>query len=365
MKLLLLSDAASIHTKRWVTALSERGIEILLFSLNNHGNEFYDNLKNVKLRALSHNVRGKLTSKIKYLTTIGALNKIIADFKPDIIHAHYASSYGLLGALSKKQCPYIISVWGSDVYDFPHIMPFGKRILRYNFRKADYILSTSRVMAQETRKYTDKPIEITPFGVDTEHFKPLACAQSSDFVVGIVKTLTPKYGIDVLIKAFKLVCDNNRHQKLRLEIYGRGEYQEEYEQLAKSLSLNDKVTFHGFIDNSKLPEVYNKFSVSVSVSVSNSESFGVVAVEAMSCGCPVVTSDADGFTEVVNNGVTGFIVPKRDVKATADAIQKFIDNPTLRKTMGAAGRQRVLDLFDWNDNVNSMTSIYNNILNQK
>ena len=69
--------------------------------------------------------------------------------------------------------------------------------------------------------------------------------------------------------------------------------------MAYNLGIGDRVEFCGFVQNDLLPNVYN--SVSVSVSVSDSESFGVVAVEAMSCGCPVVVSDADGFTEVVKD----------------------------------------------------------------
>lgn len=105
---------------------------------------------------------------------------------------------------------------------------------------------------------------------------------------------------------------------------------------------------------------YNHFSVAVFPSVS--ESFGVVAIEAMACECPVIASDADGFTEVVVDGQTGFIVPKKDIENTAKAIQRFIDNPELRSLMGRKGRERVLKLYNWDDNVNAMISIYQQIM---
>ena len=75
----------------------------------------------------------------------------------------------------------------------------------------------------------------------------------------------------------------------------------------------------------------------------------------------MVVSDADGFTEVVEDGVTGFIVPKRDPSAAAAAIQKFINDPVLRDRMGAAGRERVCRFYEWNDNVSGMISIYNEV----
>ena len=82
----------------------------------------------------------------------------------------------------------------------------------------------------------------------------------------------------------------------------------------------------------------------------------------MACGCPVVTSDAEGFTEVVADGKTGIIVPKQDAEATAKAIQRFIDNPELREVMGKAGRERALQMYDWNNNIETMLEIYNKIL---
>lgn len=360
MKIILLSDANSTHTKRWVKALCEKNIEILLFSLTSDTSGFYDNLKEIKVFFADLKAKGSFRSKIKYLRVLPNLRKIINQEKPDIIHAHYASSYGLLGALVKTDIPYIISVWGSDVYDFPNTMPFGKQILKYNLKKANYILSTSNIMAKETKKYTNKDISITPFGVDMSLFKSLPLNKNNEFIIGNVKTLKPIYGIDTLIRAASIVIKNNPDKSIKVEIFGEGPQKKELMQLAHSLNIVDKVHFKGFVSNNRLPEIYNSFSIAVSVS--NRESFGVVAVEAMSCGCPVITSDADGFTEVVEDGKTGVIVPKGNPEATAEAIQRFIDNPTLRDSMGKAGQERVKSLYDWQDNVATMVSIYNNIL---
>lgn len=358
---MILSDANSIHTKRWVSSLSTRGIYVVLFSLTKSKDNFYKDFECVKIFGLGKDAKDSVISKFGYLSVVSKLKNLIKEEKPNILHAHYASSYGLLGALAKcNAIPYIISVWGSDVYDFPNITPFGKQIIRYNLSRADHILSTSHVMAKETAKYTDKPIAITPFGVDVELFKPSPHKESEEFVIGNVKTLRPKYGIDVLIKAADIFIKNNPEKKIRLDIYGEGPQKEELVELTKELGIEDKVNFKGFVQNTLLPDVYN--SVSVSVSVSDSESFGVVAVEAMACGCPVITSDADGFTEVVKDGETGFIVPKRNPEATAAAIQKFIDNPQLRHQMGKKGRERVLTLYNWEDNVQTMVDIYNTIL---
>lgn len=214
-------------------------------------------------------------------------------------------------------------------------------------------------MARRTSRFTGKEIAVTPFGVDIEKFKKITVKKDDTFVVGNVKTLSPKYGIDVLIRAFRMVKDNNPNLKTVLVIVGDGPCRNEYIGLAEELGMKDDVKFIGKVPNDKLLWYYNSFSVSVSLS--DSESFGVVAVEAMACCCPVVVSDADGFTEVVEDGVTGFIVPKRDPSAAAAAIQKFINDPVLRDRMGAAGRERVCRFYEWNDNVSGMISIYNEV----
>jgi glycosyltransferase involved in cell wall biosynthesis len=219
-------------------------------------------------------------------------------------------------------------------------------------------------MAKEIQKYTQKSIGITPFGVDTDLFiKQLAQKDPDTFVVGNVKALNPKYGIDVLIKAFKIVKDANPHKNIGLEIIGEGEDREKLKKMVLDLNITGEVCFRGSVENHLLPEWYNSFSVCVSVS--NTESFGVVAVEAMACECPVVVSDADGFTEVVVNNETGIIVKKKDPVATAAAIQMFIDNPSLQETYGKNGRKRVKELYDWNKNVDTMMAIYSDVLKLK
>ena len=97
---------------------------------------------------------------------------------------------------------------------------------------------------------------------------------------------------------------------------------------------------------------------------SDSESFGVAAVEASACGKPVVASEVGGLPEVVEHGVTGFLVPPRDPVKTADAIERLILDRSLRDRMGLAGRLRVEKLFRWDNCVDQMISIYRDTLNR-
>lgn len=363
----MLSNGGSIHTKRWVKALSERGLEICLFCLNNSDDSFYlamDNVKVVNYHYQHHSSSFKesILQRKEFFKVVKVVRQIITDFRPDILHAHYAVDYGSIGAAVGFH-PYIISVWGSDVYGDPKLSFTSKLALRYKLRKADLILSTSHVMAEETAKYTSKDIEITPFGVDTAMFAPNAKEPRNTIVIGTVKTLAPVYGIDTLIRAFAIVVSRNPEVKTHLFIVGEGSQKNDLERLASELGIADRVVFKGRIANHELPAIYNQFDVAVFLS--QKESFGVAAVEAMACECPVVTSDAEGFTEIVENDETGFIVPKQNPDIAATAIYKLIANPALRKKMGKKARQRVKSLYDWEKNVDQMIDIYARITKNK
>jgi glycosyltransferase involved in cell wall biosynthesis len=102
--------------------------------------------------------------------------------------------------------------------------------------------------------------------------------------------------------------------------------------------------------------------ISVSVSITDSESFGVAVIEASACEKPVIVANVGGLPEVVEDEVTGFVVPPQDAEATASALEKLVLNKSLRQEMGNAGRQRVQRLYDWKNNVQQMLSIYHEVL---
>lgn len=365
MRIFMIADAGSVHVERWVKSLINRNIEVLLYSFLPPKSSDLKYLLKDNLIIYKKSKFGKILDKLG----LGRLNcfeilkhvkQNINKYKPDILHSHYATTNSLYGALTGFH-PFLISVWGSDIYYDPYKGLYNEIILKFCLSKADIILSTSHVMAKETKKFTNKKIFIIPFGVDINLFKPLDVKRKDEFIIGNVKTLKPVYAIDILIQAASIVIKNNKNKKIILHIYGDGPQKQQLIKLAKDLGIGDKVEFKGYIINDKLPEIYN--SMSVSVSLSDRESFGVVAVEAMSCGCPVITSDADGFTEVVENGTTGLIVPKRDPIMAAAAIQKLIDDSTLRQYYGEKGRDRVVKYFNWENNVTDMVKIYESVLN--
>lgn len=369
MRILILGPADNPHIIKWVRALNEKNIEIALFSLNGNIQNYYKNYVNVKVYSL--NFFGDkiktigLISKLQYLQTVNLIKKIIKEFKPDIVHAHYASSYGLLGVLSGFH-PLVISVWGSDVYKFPNKNFLTKLILKYNLKKADYILSTSYAMRDETQKYTNKNILITPFGVDINVFKPVNIRLSNgkdDIVIGIVKSLEPVYGIEFLVKAFAILKTKLPNISLKLLIVGDGSLRKRLEELVINLKIEETVYFTGRISYDDIYKYHNM--IDIDVYPSESESFGVAVIESGACEKPVIVSNVGGLPEVVEDGKTGFVVEYGDVNAIVKALEKLVLDKRLCQTMGKNARERIMKLYDWNNNVNQMIEIYENIIRDK
>lgn len=364
----MLSDASCIHTIRWAKSLSEKGISIKIFSLNNYEEKIYENYPNISIYNLSFS--SKTLSKVDgafakfvYVFALPKLKKVIREFKPDIVHAHYASSYGLLGALCRFK-PFVLSVWGSDIFDFPMKSRLHKQLIKFNLYCADKILSTSNIMAVETNKYTDSQVLVTPFGIDLTLFYKKNVERifpSSAIVIGTIKTLLPKYGIDYLIQAFKIVKENHSDLELKLLIVGDGNEKEKLIRLCDKLEISDDVVFTGQVDHGEVTEYINNLDIYVALSTLDSESFGVAIIEASACEKPVVVSNVGGLPEVVEDRKTGFVVEAKNSEAAAISIEKLLNKST-RMTMGEAGRARVKKLYNWDENVDLMISIYNGIL---
>ncbi len=365
-RILFLSDVNSAHTRKWAESLAKKGLDIGVFSLSPCISDWFEAFPNITVFSSANVTADQFIasdfSKVTYFKELKALKQIIRTFKPDIVHAHYATSYGLLGVLTKFK-PLIISLWGSDIFDFPRKSILHRALLKYNLKMADCVLSTSYVMAEETKKYIDREVLVTPFGIDMEKFKPQPVKSlfaDTDIVIGTIKVLDEVYGIDYLIKAFKILKDKYPGLPLKLLIVGKGLEAENLKKLSVDLGVDTDCVFTGFVNHSLVPAYHNM--ICISCFLSNSESFGVAVLEASSCEKPVVVSNVGGLPEVVEEGVTGFIVPPRDEVAAAVAIEKLISDPELRETFGKNGREKVSRLYDWDKNLEEIIQIYNAVL---
>ena len=162
MKIMMLTAGDSIHSVRWANAYVGRGHDVVLVAINGH-QEHGDRLQgSVKCYYL------RFGGTKGYILNACELKKIWKAEKPDVVNVHYASGYGLLARAAGIH-PYILSVWGSDVYDFPEKGIIKRKILLRNLQAADAIASTSKAMGNRVKdllKDANRDVIITPFGVD-------------------------------------------------------------------------------------------------------------------------------------------------------------------------------------------------------
>jgi len=366
MKVLILGNPESSHTVKWVKALAGKGVQVYLLSLNRVADNLFADHPNIEVQSLGLSNRFVMHKnprcvKVVYLGILPKIKKVIKTFQPDILHSHYISSYGILGALTGFH-PYVISVWGSDIYRFPHRSWVNKLLIKHTLKQADAILSTSNNMVSQIKRFTTKPVKITPFGIDTESFRPVSVKTGENpFVIGTVKHLKKIYGIDLLIKAFKRIMDWNPGLNVRLLIVGEGRERKNLENLANELHISYNVDFAGNVEPNEVPYYINRMDVFVALSVCK-ESFGVSVLEAGACKKPVVVSNVSGFTEIVKDNYTGIVVPLNDVTKAAENIHRLIHDSRLRNQLGKNARNHVEQHYSFLNSINSMLRIYNQML---
>ena len=170
MKLMLLGAGSAIHTQRWANGLAAAGVQVVCVSQHPFIRDGWD--------ARVECVRLPRQELAGYFLNARAVARLFVAQRCELLNAHYATGYGVLAMRSRVR-PRMVSVWGSDVYDFPALSPMHRALLRRVLTSADAVASTSHAMAGQVLRVLagrslQRPIEITPFGVDTARFTPAA-----------------------------------------------------------------------------------------------------------------------------------------------------------------------------------------------
>jgi glycosyltransferase involved in cell wall biosynthesis len=295
------------------------------------------------------------------------------EYGADIVHAHWAIPTGpsAVAVAKRLSIPSIITMHGGDVYvnksqgyDFPgrwYVKPF----LKYVFKNVSKLTAISDDCKQHALAVgaTNHQIRLIFNGADLIRFSPSAPGNKVNNEYGphmifACRQLFPRKGIAILLKAAAIA--RKEIPDLQVVIAGDGFQREELEQLSRSLSIADISCFLGWVANKNLPEFYRAAAISVIPSLE--EGFGIPAAEAMGCELPVIASDAGGLPEVVDDGVTGFIVPKGEVEALAEKIIVLLKDNELRARMGKAGREKAVNLFSWDNTAQELDILYRELI---
>lgn len=282
----------------------------------------------------------------------------------DLIHVHWPLPLALLGWAAQRAGParLVTTFYGVEVRWVKRSLPFLKGFLAWAARRSDRVVAISSDTAQELLEVVSVPVEVIPYTTSLPDAGPVASRPSLPGhprgPVLFVGRLVERKGVAYLIDAIARVSD----RELSLEIIGDGPAHASLQARAEALGVADRVTFRGKVTSDELQASYARAAVFVLPSVvdarGDTEGLGVVLLEAMNYGTPVIASRIGGIPDIVEDGVSGLLVPAGDVTALAEALRRLIEDPALARRLGEAGRQRVRERFDWDAIVQRWKEVY-------
>lgn len=299
------------------------------------------------------------------------LARAIKDRAVDVVHAQHSRDIATVVpavVASGRRPPVILSKRvGSYV---------SKRdpLHRLTYRRVARVLAVSSVIRKNVIETTPVPPErvmVLHDAVDTHRFNPATVdpdafrrslgIASNTIVVGCLGRFSPGKGHEELLHAAAVVRDHHPHVRFVVvgeASFGEEDYARTIRELAARLHLGETVIFAGF--RADVPEVMAGFDIFAFPS--HAEAFGMALIEAMAMQKAVVASSSDGVLDIVQQGVSGLLVPPKNPLALALAITKLIDNPDLRTRLGQGARERVVGHFDQERQIDALESIYASLL---
>jgi phosphatidylinositol alpha-mannosyltransferase len=232
--------------------------------------------------------------------------------------------------------------YGKPGYNFAR--PIGKWILRRWFRKLDGKIAVSKPAVEYAHTNFPGYYNIIPNGVDLEHFSPdvapIEKFKDGKLNILFVSRLEKRKGLNYLLQAFKQLKEEI--PDCRLIVVGPGtRLRRRYERYVAKSGLKD-VVFVGLVAYDELPRYYKTADVFCAPAIA-SESFGIILLEAMAMGKPIVASNISGYANVVSHGVDGLLVPPADKDKLTKALISLLNDESLRRQMGAKGRAKALE----------------------
>ncbi|MBS3782601.1 MAG: glycosyltransferase family 4 protein [Candidatus Thermoplasmatota archaeon] len=292
----------------------------------------------------------------------------------DILHSHSPPPLmSFLGVRSsqKKDVPFVLT-YHCDL-EIPNI--FGPLIVNlyqqtfgtYTVSKADKIITTTTSYGATSKAVWYREADIIPNAVDTERFHPSndgsevrkKLGLNDEKLVTYVGRIVYHKGLEYFVRAAHHLKDEN----VKFLLVGTGDFKSELENIIERNGLENKVMFAGRVPNEDLQNYYAATDIFVLPSVSRLEAFGIVALEAMASGVPVIVSDIPGVRDVIVEGKHGLLTEPMNSEDLAGKIRTLLENPDMAESMGKNGRERVKEKFTWKKVANRIEQAYKSILN--
>lgn len=279
--------------------------------------------------------------------------KLCRQYNVQLIHAHWLIPQGLIALLTRyflrRRIPILSTSHGADLFSLQHGML--ERLKRLVVQRSERVTVVSSAMQRRLIETgCDSPnISILSMGVDLQNEFIPGTTDASPTDLVCVGRLVEKKGISTLLAALsKLTAEFPR---LRLTIVGDGPEKKTLEQLAGQLGISGQVHFTGGLPNKEVPDYYRAARIAIVPSIiardGDQEGLGLVAVEALGCGCATIVSDLPALRDVVTDGENGLVFRSGDAADLASQIRKLLTDPCLLSGLIERGRPSVISKFDW------------------
>jgi len=282
--------------------------------------------------------------------------------KCDIIHALDGYPYGVIATLANIGLNKKLIINGIGTYSvLPLDKPIKCSLLRWAYKKAYKILCISNFTKNQILKRIKlNNLEVIKLGVDYNKFQQETTDNNSGKIILSVGALKPRKGYHISIPAIAEI--KKKYPNIKYYIVG-GKPQKIYIDLVKNLNLEKNVEFLQGLSDEELVNLYHKSDIflltPVTINDNDFEGFGLVYLEAGACGKPVIGTYDCGAEDAIINNETGCLVPQNDIKKTAEAVLKLLDNSELAKRIGENGK-KFAKKMDWDNVIKKYIKIYDN-----
>jgi glycosyltransferase involved in cell wall biosynthesis len=258
--------------------------------------------------------------------------------------------FGWLGRRASKERPRLVTSWyGVELRWVQSSLPWLRGFVRWALRISDAVVAISSYTAREIARFAKVPVQVIPYTLPfVEDESKTRAARGTGLRVLFVGRLVERKGVTHLIEAVRRLPAELHG---RLVVIGDGPERAALEAQARAAGMADRVEIRGRVSDAELRAAYAASDALVLPSIvdarGDTEGLGVVLLEAMSYGVPVVASDIGGITDIVEHGKSGLLVPPGDPDQLAAALERLARDPGLVARLGAAGEQRVRSAFGW------------------
>jgi len=280
----------------------------------------------------------------------------------DVLHVHWPLPTVLFGLIARQRTSarLVASFHGAELL-LAKRFPGLQKMLKWMVQPCDALSANSAFTARLVHEMIGREAIVIPYGATVEVHEPVttrAAAENRPRIL-FVGRLIERKGLPYLIEA---MAELRQHLPATLDVVGTGRQRAALEQLATECGVADAVRFAGRVGDRELAQLYAASDVFVLPSIvdrrGDTEGLGVVLLEAMSYGRPVVATNVGGIPDIVRHEQTGLLVPQKDPHALAEALHRLLTDRDLAERLGAAGRDYAATHFSWPSIVDRVMSLY-------